>query len=89
MLRGEVVRLLTKIEKFKIHLNFPSALHVAALHGHEDVVDYLIREEVTFIEDALGLTPLDYAKKGKNPAIIKKLEGMTLTSNGYHSDEEN
>lgn len=63
-----------------------TALHLAALHGHENVIDYLLREDVTFVEDALGLSPLDYAKKGKNLAIVKKLENKTLTSNGNSDD---
>lgn len=82
MLREELVRLFNKLPLFKINFISSAALHLAALHGHEKVIDYLLDDQVTFIEDALGLTPLDYAKKGKNLAIMKKLEGMTLTPNG-------
>lgn len=83
---GRTGRILQNPSTFKINHILSTALHLAALHGHENVVDYLLREEVAFVEDALGLSPLDYAKKSKNLAIVKKLENKTLTSNG-NSDE--
>ncbi|XP_037812456.1 L-asparaginase [Lucilia sericata] len=41
-----------------------TALHVAALHGHEEIVQYLLQYMDTINEtDMLGLTALDYALK--------------------------
>lgn len=60
---------------------FSIALHLAALHGHAHVVDYLLDQEMEFVEDFLGLTPLDYAKRGKNLSIISKLEEKQLNGN--------
>lgn len=53
-----------------------TALHLAAIHGHLNVVDYLLGHEVEFLHDLLGLTPLDYAKKAVNNGLIicSKLE---------------
>jgi lysophospholipase len=64
-----------------------SALHMAALHGHVGVVDYLLGQDVEWSLDMLGLSPMDYAKKAINNGmvIVKKLEGMDSKING-HSD---
>ncbi|CRK88968.1 CLUMA_CG002603, isoform A [Clunio marinus] len=59
-----------------------TALHLAALHGHVNVIDYLLNHEVEFTNDLLGLTPLDYAKKGNNLSIITKLESKIPHLNG-------
>lgn len=47
---------------------------MAALHGHGSTIEYLLSHDVDFETDMLGLTPLDYSRKGKNLAIISKLE---------------
>lgn len=61
-----------------------SALHLAALHGHVNVVDYLLGHDVEFCVDMLGLTPLDYAIKAINNSItiIGKLEAKSMKFNG-------
>lgn len=61
-----------------------TALHLAALHGHMNVVDYLLKEEVEYRHDMMGLTPLDYARKAINnsAAIIEKLQEKFHKING-------
>ncbi|KAG5669594.1 hypothetical protein PVAND_017481 [Polypedilum vanderplanki] len=61
-----------------------SALHMAALHGHIGVVEYLLKQDVEFSVDMLGLSPLDYAEKAINNKfmIIQLLEGKSLKING-------
>lgn len=64
-----------------------TALHMAALHGHVNVVDYLLDHKVDFCTDMLGLSVFDYAKKAINNSltILKKLEEKRMKING-HSD---
>lgn len=62
--------------------NLPLALHLAALHGHAPVVDYLLHQGVEFLIDNLGLSPLDYAKRGKDLSIIRKLESKVPRLDG-------
>lgn len=57
-----------------------TALHLAALHGHVNAVDYLLGNEVEIYNDMLDLSPLDYAKKGQNQNIVSKLQ--SLKANG-------
>lgn len=60
-----------------------TALHVAALHGHLHIVEYLLRNLDNFFEkDMLGMTALDYAKKTEQVAIIKLLINKTTNTNG-------
>lgn len=61
-----------------------SALHLAALHGHIHVVDYLLNHDIEWLQDLLGLTPLDYAKKAVNNSlvIVEKLESRLAKLNG-------
>lgn len=61
-----------------------SSLHLAALHGHIAVVDYLLSHDVEWLHDQLGLTPLDYARKAINNSlvIISKLEARVSKLNG-------
>ena len=71
--------LINKLLKIELFL---AALHLAALHNQTNVVDYLLAQEVDVFTDLLGLSPLDYAKKGNNSAIITKLEGKTKELSG-------
>lgn len=49
-------------------------LHVASLHGHIEIVRYLLKNYVEKYDlDLLGLTALDYAKRGNNAEIIELL----------------
>lgn len=61
-----------------------TALHMAALHGHIHVVDYLFGHDIEWLHDLLGLTPLDYAKKAVNNSIVivGKLEQRIAKLNG-------
>lgn len=62
-----------------------TALHIAALHGHEDIIQYLL----PYVEDRnetdlLGLTALDYAKRASHEGIVK-----LLTPNDEKNNEKN
>lgn len=60
-----------------------TALHVAALHGHLHIVEYLLKNLDNFYEkDMLGLTPLDYAKRTEQVAVVALLKGKTGKTNG-------
>jgi lysophospholipase len=61
-----------------------SALHMAALHGHVNVVDYLLEQDVELCVDMLGLSPMDYSKKAINNGVVimQKLEGKSMKING-------
>ena len=51
-----------------------TALHLASLHGHLDVVEYLLKHQVELgVQDMLGLTALNYAEKGKHNSIVDVL----------------
>lgn len=53
-----------------------TAMHVAALHGHMDVVQFLINVlENTTETDMMGLTPLDYAQNADQRHIVQLLNG--------------
>ncbi|XP_067641032.1 L-asparaginase isoform X2 [Eurosta solidaginis] len=53
-----------------------TALHVAALHCHTELVKYLLDfYDNTLIKDMLDLTPLDYALKGGCQDILLLLRG--------------
>lgn len=61
-------------------------LHLACLHGHLEVVQYLLKHHVNTDEaDMLGLTPIDYAQKGGHSEIVKSLisAGVTTKTNGH------
>lgn len=63
-----------------------TALHLACLHGHTEVVQYLLKQSVDIDEaDMLGLTPVDYAQKGGHSEITKLLvaAGATSRTNGH------
>lgn len=47
-----------------------SVLHVAALHGSVETVDYLLSHQIEIGKDFLGFTALDYAKKATNNGTI-------------------
>lgn len=57
-------------------------MHLAALHNQIFVIDYLLAQDADIFTDLLGLSPLDYAKRGNHSAIITKLEGKTSGLNG-------
>lgn len=61
-----------------------TALHMAALHGHIQVVDYLLGHDIEWLHDLLGLNPLDYARKAINNSlvIVGKLESRLAKLNG-------
>lgn len=49
-------------------------LHLACLHGHIDMVEFLLKNYVEKNDiDMLGLTPMDYAVRGKHDDIVKLL----------------
>lgn len=51
-----------------------TALHLGCLHGHIDVVKYLLKYFVeTSIDDHLGLTPFDYAIRSGQTEIVDLL----------------
>lgn len=51
-----------------------TALHVAAAHGHEDIVRYLLDFVDNLHEtDILGLTALDYAERADQQSIVALL----------------
>ncbi|XP_054728793.1 L-asparaginase [Anastrepha obliqua] len=53
-----------------------TALHLAALHGHEQVVRFLLDiVDNPKVKDMLDLTPLDYALKGGQQEIVRLLGG--------------
>lgn len=59
-----------------------TALHLACLHGHLDVVQYLLKHFVDIdVADMLGLSPLYYAQKGEHSEIIKILTATCVPSN--------
>lgn len=51
-----------------------TALHCSVLHGHKDVVEYLLKYNVENNDmDMLGLTPYDYAKRVYQKEILDLL----------------
>lgn len=56
-------------------------LHLAVLHGHVDLVKFLIKNHVELDDvDLLGLSPLDYALKIKNEEIAAVLSEKLAAS---------
>ncbi|XP_037938737.1 L-asparaginase-like [Teleopsis dalmanni] len=56
-----------------------TALHLAALHGHEDIVRFLLPFHENLEEtDLLGHTALDYATRAEQNNIVKILNGDIL-----------
>lgn len=55
-----------------------TALHVACLHGHRELVEYLLKCNVDVnIVDVLNLTPFNYAERGQQQDIL-----IILSENG-------
>jgi len=55
-----------------------TALHLAALHGFVEIVEYLLPfHETTNETDLLGLTALDYAERAKHKQIVDILNNKT------------
>lgn len=53
-------------------------LHVAALHGHEEIVQYLLEYmDNTNETDILGLTALDYALKADQQSVVVMLNNFS------------
>lgn len=51
-----------------------TALHLSCLHGHKDVVEYLLSSSVdTAPIDHLKLTPYDYAVRNDQMGVVKLL----------------
>lgn len=60
-----------------------SALHLASLHGHKEVVEYLLSINVEkCTKDHLHLTPYDYAVKADQKEIISYLTEMNANVTG-------
>ncbi|GBP17054.1 hypothetical protein EVAR_72245_1 [Eumeta japonica] len=58
-----------------------TALHVAALHGHEEIVHYLLEHVENINEtDMMGLTALDYALKADQQGVSVILNKFTTKS---------
>lgn len=58
-----------------------TALHMACLHGHMDVVQFLLRNHVEKnANDALGLSPLDYATRGGQTNVVEYLLANGVSS---------
>lgn len=58
-----------------------TALHIASLHGHLELVKYLLKKNVDkFTLDVLGLSPLDYATRGGHKEIVDHLKANGATS---------
>lgn len=78
--RGLIKRLESyRIAGVDLSLQDPSgrtALHLAALHGHQQIVEYLLKQKVDFVKDFLGLTALDYAEKRKHIGIMGLIEAQ-------------
>ncbi|XP_055319038.1 L-asparaginase isoform X2 [Sitodiplosis mosellana] len=56
-------------------LSHRTPLHLACLHGHTEVVEYLLKNGVeTSVLDHLNLTPYDYALRGGQNEIVNLLK---------------
>lgn len=54
-----------------------TALHIASLHGNEEITKYLL-SKISEIQDTdmLGLTPMDYAERSGNSNIVELLSNF-------------
>lgn len=51
-----------------------TALHIACLHGHKEIVEYLLQNSVDKnTNDLLKLTPIDYAERNNQKEIVNIL----------------
>lgn len=58
-----------------------TALHIASLHGHLELVRYLLKHNVEkYVLDVLGLSPLDYATRGGHKEIVEYLKENGATA---------
>lgn len=76
--RGLVKRLksyrLAGVDLSQVDVSGRSALHLGALHGHKDVVEYLLKNSVDTTQiDQLNMTPYDYAVRGAQTEIVNLL----------------
>lgn len=61
-----------------------TALHLGCLHGHKEVVEYLLKSSVdTAPIDHLKMTPYDYAVRNDQPEIVQ-----VLIENGIKTTEK-
>lgn len=77
-----------------------TALHCACLHGHKDVVEYLLKSSIdTAPLDHLKMTPCDYAVRNGQAEIVdflaeigikptNNVEKPPSPKNGYTNDSE-
>lgn len=54
------------------------ALHLAALHNNEETLNFLLDHNNKVKNDAMGMSPLDYAMKAGNPKIINRLKKQNI-----------
>lgn len=60
-----------------------TALHVACIHGHQDVIEYLLKFGCDIHAlDMLQMTPIDYAEKSKH----KDLKRILTAGDGTASE---
>lgn len=72
-------------------LSCRTALHLACLHGHTEVIGYLLKNGVEKCSvDHLNLTPYDYAVKGGQKEILNLLKenGVSPVANTSKPDNE-
>lgn len=59
-----------------------TALHLAGLHGHVHVIEYLLKQEVEINTlDLLGFSALDYAMKANQPACANLIQAKGQVDN--------
>lgn len=76
--------ILTGLFKFNISDNTCTALHIAARHGHLDIVKYLIQEGARIdIETIDHYTPLDIAVEYKQEEVVTYLSNLVNQINQF------
>lgn len=67
-----------------------TALHMACLHGHIEVVEYLLKNYVDKNElDMLGMSPYDYAKRAGHTDILPLLEAQGVKGSEMNNGRNN
>lgn len=63
-------------------------LHTACLHGHKEIVEYLLKNNVEKCDvDMLGLTPYDYAERANQKEILKLLQSHGISAEQHNISE--